>query len=425
MQSSMLQDLIDAAAFNKPEGRRMRPKRFSNHLTASLRALALLMLLPTICRAGGFGLNEFGARGNAMGGAVIALPADASTVAYNPAGMTDLAGTNVMVGVTAIAPTADVKVGVANASTLKPSVYFPPHAYLTTQLSDRTWFGVGIYTRFGLGTQYDSNWPGARNTYNAVLSSYSIAPNLALKITDNLSIAFGPELLISEADLRNHPSPTSDMKLKVDGMGIGFQLAAYYKFNEQWSAGFTYHSTQHHTDRGKANFSGPLPFPLVDQSVSISLDLPASYSLGLAYKPTKSLKFEADVTFTQWQDYNKMLYEFEYWGTRNSLKYWRNVWRFQLGTEYMATDWLALRAGFVWDQDPMRKGYEDYMLPANDRQIYSVGFGILDGKMTYDFSLMYLMNDDRTMSPGNTLTAASKITNSRAYMAGFSFGYKF
>lgn len=401
----------------------MRLKRNISHLAASARALALLMLLPTVCHAGGFALNEFSARGNAMGGAVIALPEDASTVIYNPAGMTQLPGTRAMAGFTAIAPTADVRAGSGSKTTLQTNIYTPPHAFLTHQLNDRTWVGVGVYTRFGLGTQYGYEWVGATKTYKAELASYSLAPNIAFKLTDKLSFAIGPEIIYSSADLRKRPTSTTDMRMTVDGVGIGAQAALHYAFNDQWSAGFVYHSTQKQSDSGHVHYT-ETAF-LQNQALTIRMDLPASYSLGVAYKPNKDWKIETDVVFTQWEDYKKLRYDFEYQADVTSIKNWKNVWRFQLGAEYMATDWLALRGGFVWDQDPIRRGYEDYMLPTNDRKIYSLGFGIIDDKLTYDFSLMYLINNDRSMDSNPNLMGATQITKSRAYMAGFSMGYTF
>lgn len=405
----------------------MRLKRNVYSLAASARAMALLMLLPTVCQAGGFALNEFSARGNAMGGAVLALPADASTVIYNPAGMTQLPGTKTMVGVTAIAPTADVHAGSGSKTTLQTNVYTPPHAFLTHQLSDTIWLGVGTYTRFGLGTQFGYEWAGATKTYKAELASYSFAANLAFKLTDKLSFAVGPEIIYSSADLRKRPTSTTDMRMIVDGVGIGAQAALHYVFNDQWSAGFVYHATQKQSDSGHVHYTEVIAPPLVlrNQALTIRMDLPASYSLGLAYKPNADWKIEADAVFTQWEDYKKLRYDFENQADVTSLKNWRNTWRFQLGAEYMATDWLALRGGFVWDQDPIRRGYEDYMLPTNDRKIYSLGFGIIDDKLTYDFSLMYLINNDRSMNYNPNLAGATKITNSKAYMAGFSVGYTF
>jgi long-chain fatty acid transport protein len=401
----------------------MRLKRKLAHVTASLRALALLMLLPTVCHAGGFALNELSARANAMGGATIALADDASAAVYNPAGITQQPGTSVMFGFTAIAPTADVRAGAGAKTTLQTNIYTPPHAYLVHQLNDTVWLSVGLYTRFGLGTQYGYEWAGTTKTYKAELESYSLAPNIAFKVTDKLSFAFGPEIIYSSADLRKRPTSTTDMKMLVDGVGFGAQASLHYKFNDQWSTGFVYHSTQKQSDSGHVRYTENAL--MRDQALTIKMTLPASYSLGVAYKPNEKWKLEADAVFTQWQDYKKLEYDFEDQADSTSWKHWRNVWRFQLGGEYMAADWLALRAGFVWDQDPIRRGYEDYMLPSNDRKIYSAGFGIIDDKLTYDFSLMYLVNNDRSMDFNPNLMGATQITNSRAYMAGFSIGYKF
>lgn len=408
----------------------MRAKRMLRRLSACLQAFSLLLLVPTITNAGGFALYEYGARANAMGGANIALADDASAVAYNPAGITQLPGTQVMVGMTAIAPTADVTIKRETATT-QTNVYLPPHAYFVHQAGEKAWFGLGLYTRFGVGTQYGYHWNGRANIYRSELSTYSLAPNLALKLTDSLSLAFGPELMFSNADLRNVVAG-NDQRIKVDGVGVGAQVGLHYILNDQWSAGFTYHTSQTHHDNGEVKWDQVAGFK--DGDISMSLTLPASYALGVAFKPNKKWKIEADALFVQWQDYKKLVYSYQHRpgsatgasGDITSFKEWRNVWRLQLGGEYMATDWLALRAGFVWDQDPIRKGYEDYMLPSNHRKIYSAGFGIVQDKLTYDFSLMYLRNNDRSIDArAGTTVQNAHITNSVAYMAGFSIGYKF
>jgi len=398
----------------------MRLKRSVSRINVGLRAFLLLMLLPTVCKAGGFALNEYAARANAMGGAMIAIADDASAVAYNPAGITQLTGDNVMFGMTAIAPVANVKAGSGPTTTTQANIYSPPHAYLTHQLNDKVWLGFGLFTRFGVGTQYTDKWLGANNIYRAELSTYSFEPNIAIKLTDKLSFAIGPEILYSSADLRRAPAPGRDMRMLVDGVSYGGQAALHYIFNDQWSAGFVYHTSQRASDEGHAHYTNLY----ADQRLTISMDLPASYNFGVAYKPNKDWKIESDAIFTQWQDFKDMIYKQEYAGTTISPKYWRNVWRFQLGTEYMATDWLALRAGFVWDQDPIRKGYEDFMLPTNDRKIFSTGFGILGEKCNYDFSVSYVANNNRSIDAHGAIPN-SEVSQSRAYMAGFSISYKF
>jgi len=417
--------------------------RAKDHVLITVLTMLTLLSLPAAALAGGFSLYEYGARANAMGGAVIAEGADASTVAYNPAAMTQLKGDQVMVGATVIVPVAQVKAGASPTAATVTNYFFPPHAFYVHQASDKAWFGIGVFSRFGVGTQYSYDWPGRKNVYNADLATYSINPNLAFKLTDDLSFAFGLEMLYSSADLRkklqDNTGVEHDMRMKVDGIGFGYNIALHYTFNPQWSAGFTYHSTQQHTDKGSASYSAEINNGVVafqNAPMSISLTLPASYTLGVAYKPTDKWKFEVDAIYTQWQDYEKLTYSYVKkpgaigtgggsTGDVISEKNWRNVWRLQLGGEYKITDWLALRAGYVWDQDPGRKGYEDYMLPSSDRQIYSTGFGITDGPLTYDFSVMYLRNQDTVWDNNANLAGVSKISDSRAYMGSFSLGYKF
>lgn len=393
--------------------------------------LLCLLCLPVAALAGGFALYEYGARANAMGGATIALADDASAVAYNPAGITQLPGTRMMLGATAIAPTADVRAAGDAKTTTQTNIYTPPHVFLVHQAGERAWLGVGIYTRFGVGTQYGYQWAGRSKVYRAELTTYSLAPNLALKLTDSLSFAFGPELMYSAGDLRSRPTNTTDSMINVSGFGIGGQLALHYVYNDQWSAGLTYHTSQKHVDNGNVRYNSETA-NFQNGDITLSLTLPASYAFGIAYKPDSKWKLEADAIFTQWQDYEKMVYSYEkkpltpaVSGDIVKHKDWRNVWRFQLGGEYLATDWLALRAGFVWDQDPVRKGYEDYMLPSSDRKIYSTGFGITQGAFTYDVSVMYLQNNHRSIDKNTENMGASEFSKSRAYMAGFSVGYMF
>ena len=58
-------------------------------------------------------------------------------------------------------------------------------------VSDNLWGGIGIFSRFGLGNSYPTNWPGRENLKYVSLKTVSLNPNLAFKINDNLSLAVG------------------------------------------------------------------------------------------------------------------------------------------------------------------------------------------------------------------------------------------
>jgi long-chain fatty acid transport protein len=60
----------------------------------------ILFAISKFTFAGGFQINEHSARAMGMAGAFTGLANDASAVYFNPAGITQLSGTNFLAGVT-------------------------------------------------------------------------------------------------------------------------------------------------------------------------------------------------------------------------------------------------------------------------------------------------------------------------------------
>ena len=80
-------------------------------MTRRLIIMACVGVLLMTVQAGfgaGFGLYEGSARGNALGGTLVGRADDPSALYFNPAGITQLEGINVMAGATAIMPSTDV-----------------------------------------------------------------------------------------------------------------------------------------------------------------------------------------------------------------------------------------------------------------------------------------------------------------------------
>lgn len=113
---------------------------------ASLLLAACLLAAPQLtgkAQAEGFALSDFGARGTALAGGMVARADDPSAVAWNPAGITQLPGTQIMVGMTAIQPSGTVdtvdRFGIGRSTDVDKHTWANPHAYLTHQFSDNLW----------------------------------------------------------------------------------------------------------------------------------------------------------------------------------------------------------------------------------------------------------------------------------------------
>ena len=63
------------------------------------------------------------------------------------------------------------------------------------------WVGVGVNAPFGLKTEWDSDWMGRFHGIKSDLKTYNIAPTIAFKVNDNLSIGAGASIQRLSANL--------------------------------------------------------------------------------------------------------------------------------------------------------------------------------------------------------------------------------
>ena len=421
-------------------------------MTRSWIVAVLMVLLPWQALAAGYGIYEWGARGNALGGAMVARDGDPSAVAYNPASITDLPGSQIQVGFTAVAPSATMDVHQAGLDSMDfaDNVWPLPTFYYTRQLSDNYWFGMGMFSRVGLGTDYDDpdTWAGRYNCSYAAIKSVSFTPNLAMRFSDAFSLAVGVDLTyldfgynttIDFTGARNPATRNTDIlqEISADGWGYGMSLAARYRPYDWLSFGALWRSEIQLSVDGdvdftrKGNFS-PSMVGLKDTGVSGTEPVPESVTLGVMVKPVDRLSLEFDAVWTRWSSYKTLVIKYDdpLFGVLDearATKNWSNTWRFQFGAEYALTDTLDLRAGYVYDQSPVNDEYEDYAVPCTDRQIVTLGAGwtFLDD-WTVDVSYGYLWMKDRDYEarPGEGIVDLTR-EDAHAHMAGMSLTWRF
>lgn len=410
----------------------------------------LVLLATQLSFAAGFGIYEWSARGNALGGATVGRADDPSALATNPAGITQLDGLQVLGGFTAIHPVLDIKTDGRWYSSDKDSLWIPPHFFATWKVNDRYSIGLGTFSRFGLGSVFDEDWGGRYNSYEAIIESVSINPNVAVKVTDKFSAAFGVEAMYLDFSKKQKfslakfsPNPDGDLKLEADGWGYGFNMALHYQPCEYAKLGLSYRSPVTMKVTGDADFDTPSwirNYPGVpgvaftDTSASGTVTLPDSFAFGVAMYPTDKFSVEVGAVYTLWSKYDELkinygdavvLTETGLADQTTQAKNWEDVWRFNIGVEYAALDWLDLRAGYVFDQSPVQDDTIDYMVPANDRHLFNGGVGFHWDNWMVDVNYTYLMIMDRDIDGRDDGVRDGEIDNADAHMVGLSVGYKF
>lgn len=102
-----------------------------------------------------------------------------------------------------------------------PIGWFPgASAYYSHSHSDRLKYGLAVYGNFGLGLDYGDEWVGRYHFQNGALIGMNLAPTVAYKVTDKLSIGGALNMMYAyfsvEAAVNNPVPGMADGKLDVD-----------------------------------------------------------------------------------------------------------------------------------------------------------------------------------------------------------------
>ncbi len=414
---------------------------------SGIAAILGALLIPNMANAEGFALQDWSARGAALAGGLVARGGDASAVAYNPAAITELEGLQVMVGSEFVIPYSTISgvndiTGQHFSRKGDDALFIIPHGYVTYKMSDKISFGVGMFSRFGLGNEYPETWDGRYNMTYAYLLTSTINPNVAWRVNDNLSLAAGIEISASEVTLEQMvPSDFGDLrsKLKSDlAYAFGFNLAAHYRFNEQWSAGLTYRSAISYDYEGTQDLKMQNGYQVGTYKGETTINLPQEVKLAVAYAPTEELSFEAGVAWYGWSHYNHLNLHYDANGGPGGVamipnpKSWNDTWMYSLSVEYAFNEWLDLRAGISYETAAVNQYYAEYIVPSSGRFKYSVGAGF--HKDAWALDLAYTFHDVQDTEYDNSWYAPTHnhgvSTNSKAdgvfaHAFNMSFSYKF
>ncbi|HJA79810.1 MAG TPA: outer membrane protein transport protein [Candidatus Desulfovibrio intestinavium] len=365
--------------------------------------------------AEGFALTEWSSRGLSLAGGMVGRADDPSAIAYNAAGITQLPGTRVMGGFAAIAPMGTIDLDLANggrtSTTTKPNIWPAPHAYITHQLNDRFWLGLGMFARFGLGNEFSESWTGRYNLTSVNFQTFSLVPTVAMKVNEVLSLSAGVEVMYAAFSMNQQipswqiinyfPQQGPDSRLTLDGTGwgAGLHVGAHFHMTDQLSLGITYKSPVTLNINGTVDYSrhhanlladqGQVPHT-IDTDAHSTVHLPDSFAVGLAYQPLDNLSFEVGTVFTRWSTYDSLNIYFDSDYQSISHKNWRDGWNFNASVEYEPLDWLALRAGIWYETPVINEAHADFMVPSNGRTGASVGAGFKWGNWTLDLAYAHL-----------------------------------
>ncbi|MFA5073750.1 MAG: OmpP1/FadL family transporter [Nitrospirota bacterium] len=379
--------------------------------------------------AAGFGLAEQSASAMGMASAFTAQADDASAVWYNPAALTQLNGTRFMGGVVFLAPYFSHENTDGTTDVASRAIHSPAYFYATHKLNDRLSLGFGINNPFGMATDWHTNNKTREVAMLSKILTTEFNPVVAYNVNNRFSVAAGVAYVYMAAKLSNmYPATGTSFGLDGSGDGWGWNVAGFYKISDKLSTGVSYRRSMKVHLNGMAKLSG-----VAEASATTSITLPDLLQWGVSLKASEKLTLNADIGYTWWSTYDKLLVKSGNAAFNNILieKQWNDVWNVRVGGQYTLTDRWKLRAGFLYDQNPVSDHYFETRVPDSDRYGLSLGTGYTLGNFTIDAAYLYLMfatrnihdsgADVATTNP-NSLNGAYK---SYVHAVALSIGYKF
>ena len=345
-------------------------------------------------QAAGFALIEQSASGmgNAFAGGAAAAE-DASTIYFNPAGMTYIEGTQAVGALHLIKPNAEFNNQGSVAGAGKPlgdegpnagDLAFVPNFYFMTDINPSIKAGVGVNAPFGLKTEYDDKWVGRFQADKSEVKTININPAIAFKVNDQLSLGFGLSAMWAEATLTRAVNfggaGQGSVKIKGDDWGFGFNLGAIYQATADTRIGVAYRSkVEQHLD-GDAKFRRPAGIPnagaAANGDVTADVSLPSSLSLSAFSRLNDKWELMGDMTWTRWSQFERLaIYRNNGGLLSETIENWDNTMRYSVGVNYLYSDAIKLRAGLAYDQEAIKDEFRTARIPGNDRKWLSLGAG--------------------------------------------------
>lgn len=432
--------------------------------------LATLAGTTSMALAAGLKVNEQGAKAMAMGNAFIAQADDPSALFYNPAGIAFLKGTQFSLGSTIIYVPSTEFTGTTPLSggggttsvseNAKNDIFIAPALYLTHSFeSAPVSVGLAINSIYPLAKSWDDSSAFRNQVMNIAVKPINFQPTVAYRFDEwNLGVGLGLDVTHTIVTMQTAPNTagTAGTSYELGLMGldgtatdVGWNGGLLWKPLSNVSFGAAYRSEITLNISGNANFLATTPagFDIIGMTtgatspysrtralstVSTDIVLPASIGLGASWKPIEKLTLEFDAEQTRWSSMKNLEFKFDstqFTNFNNKPKTldWKDVWCYKLGGQYALTKNLDLRAGYMFDKNPIPDSTLGPLLPDADRHSFSIGQGFHNDHFSVDLAYMWTHFVDRKVNNQNLsdLLGENGTFKSDVHLFGASVTVKF
>ena len=362
---------------------------------------ALILTLPGIpANAAGLWLYEMGTPDVGTASAGMASRAgDAATAFANPAGMTRLEQSQLMVGIQPIYSKVKFDTDVAtfggdnggNAGGLTPTGSL---SYVR-KVSDDLKLGVTLGSYLGLGVNFNDTWAGRYYVQQEdFLTSFANAA-LGYRVNDWLSVGGGVGLVYGELNVQTNINnlldggPDGRMKLNANDTDVGWNAGVLFEPAAGTRVGLTFISKVDlkYKDRPSFNNAGPVLNAalqltgLANAQTTFDFTLPQQLMLSGYHELTPDLAVMADLGWQNWSEFGQIGLSLDTTSATGTEldrdtsvdANFQDTWHYALGARYRLNPQWSVSAGFAYDSSPVTNSDRSIVLPLDRQYRYALG----------------------------------------------------
>ena len=404
-----------------------------------LCASSILALSTSAAFALGFRIADQNAEATARGDAFAATADNPSAVYYNPAGITQLEGTRVLLGsyATTLRERVDPATPGAEAfSNVNHDLQFAPNFFVTSKPKGSAFaFGLGIYAPYGLGMEYPDDTPFRKTAREGKILYVRINPVVAWKISDTLSVAAGPSVNYGDALLEQGAIAVGDtFRFRGDGVSYSFSAGIKWDPHRMIHFGITYHSAasidfEGHTTLNTDPFVVPTPFgpfPVAGISRREEADarfrIPQNIVFGVSFTPTDDWNIEFNADWTDWHSLKTVTLHQSTSGDIALPFNWQSSWFWEAGvTRKFSHGWQA-SIGYIWSENSVPNDSFNPIVPDSNRHVLSAGFGQKLQHFNWNLAYQWAYGPTRTITQG---TSSDGTYRAQGSAINLTLGYDF
>lgn len=387
-------------------------------------ALATMVAAPAF--GGGFSVSEQSGKATAQGGAVTATVSDSSAMFYNLAGLTKVKGLHLTIGSTVALTRYTAEQDVAGDRVSFQSnnpAGIVPVLYAAYELDDEFTLGFSFYNAWGSAVYLPLNAtnsagetvqnPQADLARKTILKTPTASFGVGWDLGERIEgLAVGASIDVMMASIYSYRNlyfgdDLAKVELGAKALAIGPRFGFMYDSPdyEGLSVGFSVKMPMTLNFEGQANFDsytqgasepdyrGALP-PDGDASGSLTLPLNINFGVADTYMDGK-LRVSMEAVLLNYEVYKELRFVLPDGSEAASAKNWKNTLSVRTGLQYTLTEDLFLRAGYVFDTNPVPASTLNSSLIDMDRHFLTTGMGATFGAVTVDFAAMYKLPGER------------------------------